>query len=226
MMERWLCGIGFDWARSDGVLYESDGVEVGYDRTKRVRRFGYDLTNSEIGCFLAHQKVWRECVELSHPMLVLESDMLPATERLVSVLDCLDSMLVGSDMIRLHGIFENNEIFSRLIQQVDHEFALIQSIGDPMGAGAYVVSPFGARKLLEMSKSFFQPVDVFLGSTWLHGLRYRTIKPYPLKAAQIESEIGERRRPKQSVWTRLSIESHRFCDDVRRILHMPVDYFR
>ena len=62
-MNNWLDAAGVDFSRSQGVFVNSiDEVDL-YDSRKRLSRFGYDLTLSELGCFLAHEIVglsaWR-----------------------------------------------------------------------------------------------------------------------------------------------------------------------
>ena len=227
-MDAWLGSSGLRFERVDGVIVADYELIDCYDRAKRLSRFGYDLSRSEIGCFLAHRSCWQECASSNRMMLVFESD--------IKVRDSVDlTVLLGElvncrrhyDMVRLHGIFEHNEFVRReLVQFKDSEFQLDQCLGDPMGGGAYLITPKAALALLQQSMKIYQPLDVFIGATWLHRQRFRTVKPYPFEVGQFESEIGERKRPKQSVFQRLSIEGHRFVDDLKRVLYMPVDLFR
>ena len=226
-MDDWLTRFDFDCARVPGVSV-TDEVDIGgYDSSKRINRFGYDMSPQEIGCFLAHKKCWEECVATGRIMLILESDAVLASDiDLPLILKRIFSSRECFDIARLQGTFESNEIYYRKICDLGQGHSLCQCIGDPMGAVAYVVTPEAADGLLRASESFFQPVDVFLGSTWLHRQRYRTVKPYVFDFADCPSTIGCRRRPKQSVFQRLKIESNRFLDDVRRIFYMPFNFFR
>lgn len=227
-MENWLSKSGIAFNRRPGVVVSDYESLKCYDRKKRIARFGYDLSTSEIGCFLAHRNCWDEAQKQKSPTLILESDMgFESSHDLGVILDQLMVNIECSDIVRLHGIFEHNEFVRRELLKLDDGYhRLVQCLGDPMGGGAYIVTPSAASILVKKSNTFYQPVDVFLGSTWLHRLRFRTLKPYPFSAADFGSEIGERTRPRQSTFERLSIEAHRFIDDVRRILYMPFDLFR
>ena len=198
-----------------------------YDQSKRLARFGYDLTLTEIGCFLAHRQTWLMCVELGEPLLVLEGDCYPQAS--CDLFELMTGIVQNSDkfdVLRLHGIFEHNEFLKRKILDVCPDYSMCQCLGDPMGAASYVVTPCSAETLLGKSSIFFQPVDVFIGATWIHHLRVRSVKPFPFKTFDFASTIGERRRPNQTNFERLKIESHRALDDARRILRMPKDFFR
>ena len=226
-MEDWLVASGLSFARSDGVRVNSVDEVDSYDSQKRKSRFGYDLTASEIGCFLAHRNCWLECLRIGEPMLILESDVgLKPRAVLGDLLTSLGTQRQSFDIVRFHGIFEHNEFLRRFIGIVGPNFSLYQCVGDPMGGGAYLITPHAAEVLVNKSASFFQPLDVFLGSTWFHRLRFRTVKPYPFYVKEFESEIGDRKRPKQSVLDRLGIEAHRCVDDLKRISYMPIDFFR
>lgn len=225
-MESWLSELVLPYQLSRGVRVDTTSSHQ-YDSLKRCKRFGYDLRPSEIGCFLAHKKCWEECVTLNEPTLVLESDMRPVNASyLIPLLDQLYDKLASFDLVRLHGIFKQNERGSRNIQCLSNGYSLRQCLGDPMGAGAYLITPDAARRLLRDSTTFYQPVDVFLGSTWIHKLRFRTVKPYPFETADFESVIGDRRRPKQSLSERISIEGHRFIDDLKRLLYLPRGFLK
>jgi glycosyl transferase family 25 len=226
-MEEWLSGTGVDFVRASGVKVSDLDSVSEYLSAKRIARFGYDLTASEVGCFLAHRNCWIECSAGTHPMLIMEGDIrLGKGIDFHHLLRQLIEVSEKFDIVRLHGLFEHNEFSRRRLVELADNLNLYQCLGDPMGAGSYLLTPTAAATLLNKSGSFFQPVDVFLGSTWLHRLRFRTLKPYPFEAMDFESEIGERRRPKQGVLERLSIEGHRFTDDLKRILYMPLDFFR
>lgn len=226
-MDEWLQRFDFDWARVPGVSV-SNALDIrNYDSEKRRRRFGYDLLPQEIGCFLAHRNCWRECADDNRLMLILESDAKANNGvDLPLILEHISQVHTKFDLVRMQATFPRNEVFGKKIRELTPGFALYQCIGDPMGAVAYVVTPNAARMLVESSETFFQPVDVFLGSTWMHRLRYRTVKPYLFGLSDHPSSIGGRKRPKQGVFDRLKIESNRFLDDVRRITYMPYDYFR
>ena len=226
-MESWLSKSGLNYRRFSGVLVPDPGSEKTYDQQRRLSRFGYDMTPSEIGCFLAHRECWRHCATSKESLLILESDVKPHESANIDDLwSGIKRCCKPCDIVRLHGIFEHNELLTRPLKELGGGYTLAQCIGDPMGAGAYIVSPLASRELLKSSTAFFQPVDVFLGSTWKHRLSFRTVKPYPFEAIDFGSVIGERTRPRQNWIQRLKIELRRFGDDLRRVLYIPIDFLR
>jgi glycosyl transferase family 25 len=224
-MEEWLAGEHVSFYRSSGVTVSCEAEVASYDAAKRIKRFGFGMTVPEIGCFLAHKACWEASVAKNIVVLILESDVSPVQPGLLrQLLQDLSQKVEEDDriVIRLHGIFPKNEKVSRTISILSSGYQLVQTLFDPMGAGAYVVTPYSSAKLLESSLTFFEPVDVFLSHTWRYQLPFRTVKPYPFEVAEFPSVIGEdRRRPRQSLFKRLSIELNRAFDDLRRLIYLP-----
>ena len=133
-MESWLSNTDCIYSRVDGVTIESSYNITSYDRERRLGRFGFDMTDSEIGCFLAHRKIWRLIGESGRPALILESDCYLNREiSLSALLRELLAHLAPMEMVRLHGIFERNEVVRRKIRALDQGFDFVQCLGDPMG---------------------------------------------------------------------------------------------
>jgi len=237
-MEAWLQLTHLEYERVTGVVVENYSSVKNYDRETRLKKYGYDFLKSEIGCFLAHRKCWEKITKTNVPSLIMESDVfLSNTELLKKILDDIVKTDT-SDIVRLSGIFENNEIFKRIVYKGTNGTEIYQTLGDPVGAAAYFIFPNAAKILLKFSESFFDPVDIFLGSVWIHKLRYRTVKPYPLsirgpqnqntdmKKTTLDSSIGDRIKPKQSYQKRLKIEAFRFKNDLKKILYLPFNFFK
>jgi len=237
-METWLQLTCLDYKRVEGVIVKSYSSVINYDRKTRLKKYGYDFLKSEIGCFLAHRKCWEKIARTDVPALIMESDVfLSNVELLKGILDDIIES-TNSDIVRLSGIFENNEIIKRKVYTGSNGTEIYQTLGDPVGAAGYFVFPNAAKLLLKFSESFFDPVDIFLSSVWVHKLRYRTIKPYPLyirgpqnqnsdiNQITMASSIGDRIKPKQSYPERLKIEIFRLKNDLKKILYLPFNFFK
>ena len=223
----WLSQLGFpyQWISASKA---ADDRDHRYDDKRRLHSYGFPMAGAEIGCFLSHRTCWEGVAQTKEPTLILESDAVP--DNLDVLIDLLDYLAKGDtmelyDVVRLSGVFPHNECLPRILGTF-RQFKLTQCLGDPMGSAAYVVTPYAAQQLLRHSKRFFVPLDVFLGSTWKHRLRVRSLHPYPIKTLECESVIGDRRRPKQSKLQRLKIEYHRAYDDIKRVLYIPFHYWR
>ena len=228
-MENWLSSVfpNYMFSRAPGVSVDALVSVPEYDGLKCRRYYGYDRTPSEIGCYLAHRKCWKSCAELGLPMLVLEGDVSPRfPEDLPRQLYNLVSLANTFDIIRLHGVFPENERIFRKIAAVSPGGTMVQSLGDIMGSAAYFLTPSAAAELLRSSETIYHPVDVFLGATWIHKQRLRTLKPHPFFTLDVPSTIGVRRRPIQNISARLKIELFRVRDDIRRLTYLPWHFFR
>ena len=235
-METWLSSSKLQYKRIRGVDINDPLSEDKYNTKKRLDTYGYHMSNGEIGCFLAHINCWKECLLLGHPVVVLENDVSPKnSEEFNKIIQDLLDNLDKFDIVRFTGIFQKHEKFSRTIKNLSFNFHLVQTYGDPLGTGGYMITPEASKKLLMKCQTIYKPVDIFLSSIWNHRLLYRTIKPYPLKTHNhgcdddtvfIPTTMSNRSKPKQSAAKRLKIEFHRAKDDIRKFLYKPYNFFR
>lgn len=190
-----LSGLGINYAFLDAV----DGRGLGsppveYDSEKRRRHYGYDLSPGEIGCFLSHKLVWRHCLEYQKSVLVLEDDIIFDSDfrKSLDLISCLDT---SYEMLRLSGL--TNRDNARVILTNLGRWNFVEELKDPGGSGAYILTPEGALKLFSSSATFSEPVDNFLENRRLHGLKIRSLVPYPVQQNVFPSTIQDRfARPK------------------------------
>jgi len=71
-------------------------------------------------------------------------------------------------------------------------FQIVENNGDPLGATAYLLKPYAAKKLIVHSCDIYEPLDHFLEHHKKHGLRMVAIKPYPVTTNGSESTIFDR----------------------------------
>jgi glycosyl transferase family 25 len=188
----------------DGVRVEPDKLaDSGYDCKRRKLYFGYNLYPGEVGCFLAHKKVWEKIQVQDDKCLILEDDVL---------VDGLSSDLLAIAASSKFPILRLACIFKKSHKSISGtHFA--KYWGDPGGAAAYVLGPKEAARLLKKSKSFYLPVDDFLEATHIHGINSYALLPYPVRQAGLDSCIEARDRPPLSTPVRLR----------RMLLRIPAD---
>jgi hypothetical protein len=102
------------------------------------------------GCFLSHYLLWQKCIDLNEPIVVLEDD--------AEVIAPLLEFNTDYDLIKLHAPTKINR----------HP-----TLGNwGAGAFAYWLSPIGARKMIEFSKTNgARYTDKAIGSSvlnWAH----------------------------------------------------------
>ncbi|MFP6205867.1 glycosyltransferase family 25 protein [Helicobacter pylori] len=61
---------------------------------------GAGLTLPELGCYLSHYLLWKECVKTNQPVVILEDDVALESHFIQALEDCLKSPF---DFVRLYG---------------------------------------------------------------------------------------------------------------------------
>jgi glycosyl transferase family 25 len=183
-----LDNLGLSWSfidAVDGRLIEGDISE--YPRKKVKRLLGFELTSSEVGCFLSHKLVWKRIIETQKIGLILEDDFMLLEhfpESLGSALGCSSDW----DLLRMQALRESEY---RVIIDAG-EFLLVENDTDPLGATAYMLTPAGADKLLAGSKEVFEPLDHYLEHKNKHGLKMLALIPYSVSITGMETTIPDR----------------------------------
>ncbi|RKV46925.1 glycosyltransferase family 25 protein, partial [Helicobacter pylori] len=59
-----------------------------------------ELLPQEFGCYLSHYFLWKECVKLNQPVVILEDDVVLESNFMQALEDCLKSPF---DFVRLYG---------------------------------------------------------------------------------------------------------------------------
>ena len=118
---------GYNLQKSD---WEIHGLTPPGTSNRGKEKFG-DLPGAQ-GCFFSHYLLWNRCIELDHPIFILEDD--------ADVIGPMPIMINSTiDLVKLHAPRRPNKKLG------------IYGITAP-GAFAYWVSPTGAKKLVNFSK--------------------------------------------------------------------------
>ena len=161
----------------DGKLLDFPIPE--YSAQKVQRLLGYQMMAGELGAFLSHKKCWQACIDKNQTTLVFEDDfiLLPQFEKVVNYL--LNEYL-DWELVRLQALADST---NTVLEQKD-DFAVVQNHRDPLGCTAYLIKPTAAKKLLEHSKSIYEPIDHYMEHFHKHGVRFLSIYPYPSDISQ------------------------------------------
>ncbi|MCZ2104363.1 MAG: glycosyltransferase family 25 protein [Comamonadaceae bacterium] len=190
-----------------------DATPPQYDRKQRMKRYGLDLTAGELGCFLSHRAVWRECVASQRNVLVLEDDFR-ITGDLHGALDEISSITEPWDFIRLCG----DRVVRRIAVPIRSfgSSCIAEELSDSMLTTAYLLSPPGAEKLIRESEKFHLPVDNFMEMRYAYGFRSLAVLPYPIEHAAVPSTIGDRRVRRKTLGLQMRRLWFRSLHDIRR----------
>jgi glycosyl transferase family 25 len=151
-------------------------VEKHYASTgvKRLGKFKKNRPGVD-GCFFSHYYLWKQCIDINEPIIVLEHDGY--------VIRHIDSKLLDNfdDVLKLDNLdpFDNN--YNKKINlEKDLDVKVIQykftnkkvfkvGLGDYFkGAYSYIIKPQGAKKLIDfISKNGHRPSDQQINSSIL-----------------------------------------------------------
>lgn len=162
-----------------------------YREQDALIQHGRRLHARELACYASHYSVWEIVAGMDVPhVLILEDDAI-IDWNFVRAL--LDTDLSGQDIhyLKLYNtrpvrfrILEENFLLGR---------ALIRFTGFAYGAVAYVLTPQGARRFVEMFREVKMPLDDLMDRDWYHGLSNLALFPSPVFEAVGPSTIGEAR---------------------------------
>ena len=110
------------------------------------------LREVEIACYFSHQKLWEKIAASNKPALILEDDVI-LCKALPQILVYCNS-LKGIDHITLESVGRKKMLSKVSIAVPKSPFKLTRLYIDRNGAGAYILYPSGAKKLLEHEKKY------------------------------------------------------------------------
>jgi glycosyl transferase family 25 len=169
----------------DGSVLKEAPIEYNSRKVKRL--LGYELTQSEIGCFLSHKAAWKACVANNITTLVLEDDFVLFSD-FERILHILLNEVTAWNVVRLQGLYEVP--FNAIVEKSG--VALVKNQGDAVGCTAYLLKPEIAKVLIKHSASIYEPVDHFMEHYLKHGLEFLAIRPYPVSISLAKSTIADR----------------------------------
>lgn len=143
-----------------GVSFARFPAVNGYDPSAiagaEVARFA-DLSQGEIGAWESHRGVWREIVRRNAPAVVLEDDVVLASD--FGRLDYPASLLAAADIVKLDWFREPSSYGAEGVAIGGENRVARRLVGSERLASAYLVTPRGAERLLHGSRRYFEPVD-------------------------------------------------------------------
>jgi glycosyl transferase, family 25 len=118
------------------------------------------LTPGEVACFLSHRACWQRCVEAGEAIAIFEDDIhlgLQARELLADP----NWVPAGADIIKLETAGRWVKIESEPVGVVASR-TMYRMRSMHLNAAGYVITASGARKSLDQSETFCDPVDHLL----------------------------------------------------------------
>ena len=146
-------------------------------------RWERPITRPELAAFLSHEALWRMAASTSQGLVVLEDDSVISAAFGASLAALPD----GFDLINFETV-GRRKFFSKKSVPFGSDRQVTQLLRDKSGAGAYFVSPQGARVLLTLCESHTAPVDAFMFA--VARLRIGQVEPAMTMQVHILAEHG------------------------------------
>jgi glycosyl transferase family 25 len=157
-----------------------------------------DALPAEIGCYTSHLAVWKICVALNRPVVVLEDDF-QLEAGFAQALSEVETVIHAFGFIRLQAFTRKRPIrrwFRRgaysALSLGSYQLHYLSDV--PLCMLAYAINPKTAGALVEASATLIAPVDKFLQRTWEHGTPIFALTPAVVTPSIYagESYIGDR----------------------------------
>lgn len=132
------------------------------------RRYHCQLTSEgAIGCYLSHYSLWKKCVEMQRPILIMEDDVAFAQGRLAEVLSRVNSMMEDAgDSLQGVVCFDFLNYFSISAKEpvlpVEPGTNLHRITRPFFGLAMYMIHPRAAKALVETALPIEVQVDAYM----------------------------------------------------------------
>lgn len=152
---------------------------IEFINDKIYKKHYYDwqrpLKKTELSCYLSHQTAWQKVLTENKPALILEDDII-LSKYVADVLHQCNKYK-QFDLINFEVCFRKKYV-AKYSEKINDTHQLVQLYLNRSGAGAYVLYPSGAKKLLQFKKKGIALADYFIHNC------------YNLKSYQVEPALA------------------------------------
>ena len=184
--------LGADYEIVDAV----DGATLTADdygdnilrRDKFRRKFGREILDGEIGCYLSHYQLWQRMVAEKIPSALVLEDDVDWDEDLLAVADDIDNLDWSWGVVLLSGRKHKKNRGHVLAPVGDNRQVLLSGRRGITTAG-YVISQMGAWALLQHCREISAPIDIAYGEWWQSEIPFYVVLPPVVRQVESESFI-------------------------------------
>lgn len=171
-----------------------------YDEKEFLVSTGRRASEGEKGCYASHLALWKQCVAMNEPILVMEDDFC-LEERFNSAVEVASKLISKYGFIRL----QTAPLRAETKELVYGDFTLYRYRRMPHCTMCYAISPAVAKRFIAQSTGFAEPVDVYMKQFWKHKQPMYGLMPYvalesPLSA---ESVVQNRKREPKPIGVKI-----------------------
>ena len=188
-----------------------------YNEEYTKKHLGRVLTKGQLGCFASHFLLWEICINLNKNIIILEDDALINNDLFHEFY--INSMNLDPkfECVRL---FKNKKIkykSKKIASYKKYNLSLFDK-GHRSTTG-YLLSPSGAKKLINNCTRWSVPVDIYMDQFWVNDIKCYGVEPECLTHnPQLDSDIGYQKE-KKSFPTKIKREAFNFSELIRRTIY-------
>jgi len=153
-----------------------EGYFDSYDEEQYLINCGRVAATGEIGCYASHLALWKKCVELNEPILIMEDDFC-IEENFLAAIREVEKLISNYGFIRLQTEFRGKKIKSKDVGR----FTLYYYTKMPHSTMCYAINPEVSRVFINQSKSLTAPIDVTMKKFWEHQIPMFGLAPYTVR---------------------------------------------
>lgn len=171
----------------DGAALSSKEVDRVYKRHLFNPRYPFMLRAGEIGCFLSHRACWERIVASSDPgAFVFEDDVELDETKITGILSCVEQISGPNRYLRLPipGKCDKGNVV-----WTDESTTIVRPLTPGTGTLGQYVGREAAGRLLDLTRRFDRPIDVYLQARFHHLIDVLAVAPPML--GEVSATIGD-----------------------------------
>lgn len=155
--------------------------------------YPYPTYIGEVGCFYSHRAMWVDMLQHDYDFaIILEDDVDPLPGFAKNVIKMLDDIPDDADIVYIN--FADMDKIIPSMRRVEGAKTIARPSNDTLclTTHAYIITRFGAQKLLALTECMGMPIDVMLCFLCLNGSikRYASNRVLCKADEKLESEIS------------------------------------
>jgi len=159
---------------------------------------GWFPSPTEINCYASHLQLWKHCVSLAKPIVIMEDDFR-ATGDFNRVLQWADTLIHDCGFIRLEALeprWQKKPGFAPVRMRTLDDMTLYCQQMPSVRATCYALTPECAQALINVSHQVVAPVDHVIRRCWRHRQLLFAITPPAVTLSELAdaSSITGRRK--------------------------------
>jgi glycosyl transferase, family 25 len=153
---------------------------------------------AEINCYASHLTLWKQCVVLAQPIVIMEDDFQITTDFL-RILARTETLIARCGFIRLEALeerWQHKPGLAPALVRSDEGINLYCQRMPSVRATCYALTPACAAAFIAASTTLAAPVDHVIRRCWRHGQLLYALTPPAIRLSEYAEQSSIRGRQK------------------------------